>query len=138
MSVNKAKYVTKINLKDCGLTNQEGISVITNINRSLVKELDLSGNSTLTSVFYEHLGEMTRDKSSVLERIELEDNRVGDQIVLNLIECLIDGGKIAYLNLNKNNITDVGAKSIANLIEKCPNLRLLFLHYNKILGMGGV
>ena len=78
MSVNKAKYVTKINLKDCGLTNQEGISVITNINRRLVKELDLSGNSTLTSVFYDHLGEMTRDKTSVLERIELEDNRVGD------------------------------------------------------------
>ena len=29
MSVNRAKYVTKINLKDCGLTDKEGISIIT-------------------------------------------------------------------------------------------------------------
>ena len=57
LSLNKAKYVTKINLKDCGLTNQEGISVITNINRGLVRELNLSGNSTLTQEFYQELDE---------------------------------------------------------------------------------
>ena len=40
--------------------------------------------------------------------------------------------------MSKNNITDIGAKSVAKLISNCPKLRLLFLHYNKIMGIGGV
>ena len=73
-----------------------------------------------------------------MERIEIEDNRVGDSIIIDFVDQLIDGGKIVYFNASKNNITDTGAKSIANLIKYCSKLRLLFLHYNKIMGIGGL
>ena len=53
VSVHRAKYVTKIILKDCGLSDKEGISIISNMNRELVKHLDFSENSTLSSKFYE-------------------------------------------------------------------------------------
>ena len=52
----------------------------------------------------------------MLERIELEDNRLGDKLLTDLIDCLIDGGRISYLNVSKNGITDIGARSLARLI----------------------
>ena len=51
---------------------------------------------------------------------------------------MIEGGNISYFNVSKNGITDVGAKALARLIRYCPKLRLLFLHYNKIMGLGGI
>ena len=53
ISVHRAKFVTKIILKDCGLTDKEGIQIITQMNKGMVKHLDLSENSTLSPVFYE-------------------------------------------------------------------------------------
>ena len=88
-SVSRAKFVTKIILKDCGLTDKEGIQIITQMNLALVKHLDFSENSTLTRKFYKKLGEIAADCSSVLERIELEDNRIGDSIVTELIDDLL-------------------------------------------------
>ena len=108
------------------------------MNHSLVKHLDFSDNSTLSPKFYDVLGELMEDETCVLERIELEDNRMTDQTLEMFINHLIEGGRITYLNISKNGITDVGAKSIARLISFCPKLRLLFLHYNKILGIGGL
>ena len=44
----------------------------------MVKHLDLSENSTLSPAFYEQLGELMEEETAVLERVELEDNRLGD------------------------------------------------------------
>ena len=46
-SVNRAKFVTKIILKDCGLTDKEGLLVITKMNKGLVRHLDFSQNPGL-------------------------------------------------------------------------------------------
>ena len=46
-SVHRAKFVTKIILKDCGLTDKEGLLVITKMNQSLVRHLDFSQNAGL-------------------------------------------------------------------------------------------
>ena len=138
ISVHRARYVTKIILKDCGLTDKEGISIISQMNKSLVKHLDVSENSTLSPKFYDELGKLMKDENAVLDRIELEDNRISDQTLESFINDLIEGGRISYLNVSKNGITDTGARSLAKLIRECPHLRLLFLHYNKILGMGGI
>ena len=45
---------------------------------------------------------------------------------------------IAYLNVSKNKISDAGARDLALLISENPKLRLLFLHYNRVMGFGGV
>ena len=78
VSVSRAKYVSKIILKDCGLTNKEGLRIINNMNKKLVKHIDFGENSTLTAEFYNQLGEIYSEPDSVLERIEIEDNRIGD------------------------------------------------------------
>ena len=48
------------------------------MNKSLVKHLDLSENSTLSEQFYKKLGGIMQDEMAVLERLEFEDNRIGD------------------------------------------------------------
>ena len=108
------------------------------MNKSLVKHLDLSENSTLSEHFYKKLGGIMQDEMAVLERLEFEDNRIGDQTLVNLIDDCIEGGRVSFFNVSKNQITDIGAKAIARLIRNSDNLRLLFLHYNKILGVGGI
>ena len=59
------------------------------MNKNLVKHLDFSENSTLSDQFYSKLGEVVKDRNSVLERIELEDNRIGDNILINLIDDIL-------------------------------------------------
>ena len=86
ISVSRAKYVTKIILKDCGLSDKEGLRIITNMNKKLVKHLDFSENSTLSADFYEQLGEIYLEPETVLERIEIEDNRVGDSIIIDFVD----------------------------------------------------
>jgi hypothetical protein len=39
---------------------------------------------------------------------------------------------------SKNEITDEGAKVIAEVLESDSSLRVLFLHWNKIKGRGGI
>ena len=56
----------------------------------------------------------------------------------DLAEALILGGRIEFLNLSKNKITNTGAKPIARLIKYSESLRLLLLHYNRITGPGAV
>ena len=51
---------------------------------------------------------------------------------------MIKTKKIKFLNVSKNEITDTGARDLALLIQECERLRLLFLHYNRVLGFGGV
>ena len=46
--------------------------------------------------------------------------------------------KLVYLNVSKNNITDIGARDLAEVIQECPKLRLLFAHFNRIMGFGSV
>ena len=48
------------------------------MNKALVTHLDFSENSTLSVKFYQELGEIVLDEKTKLERIELEDNRMGD------------------------------------------------------------
>ena len=81
---------------------------------------------------------MLADKTIALERIEIEGNNVGDQVIHEMCKAMIEAKKIVYLNVSKNRITDAGARDIALLIQECPTLRLLFMHYNRILGFGGV
>ena len=108
------------------------------MNLQVVRHLDLSNNPLLTKVFYNELCGLLADNTVALERIEIEGNNVGDKVIAEMCKAMMIGKKIVYLNVSKNNITDAGARDIALLIQQCPTLRLLFLHYNRIMGFGGV
>ena len=45
--------------------------------------------------------------------------------------------RIIYLNVSRNEIGDMGARALALLIKESTKLRLLFMHYNRVLGFGG-
>ena len=136
--IGRAKFVDKIILRNCGMTDKEGIKLIKSMNRINIRHLDISENPLLTHKFYDVLCDVVQDGSCQLERLECEDNGMGDKIVGQLIDALLLNGKMVYLNLSKNNITDVGARSVARLIQDAEKLRLLLLHYNKIMGFGGI
>ena len=136
--INRASYITKILLKNVGLRDNQALSIIRNMNKQVVRHLDISYNPLLTKEFYRELCEMLADKTSSLERIEIEGNMVGDQILHEMCAAMTEAKKIVYLNVSKNRITDAGARDLALLIQECPTLRLLFMHYNRVLGFGGV
>ena len=136
--IHRANYINKIILKNVGLRDNQALSIIRNMNKQVVRHLDISDNPLLTKNFYNELSEMLADSSIALERIEIEGNNVGDQVLHEMCKSMIEAKKIVYLNVSKNRITDAGARDIALLIQECPSLRLLFMHYNRILGFGGV
>ena len=135
--IHRANFVNKLILKNVGLKDNQALSIIRNMNLQVVRHLDISDNPLLTKNFYRELCELLADNTVALERIEIEGNNVGDQIIHDMCTAMVQAKKIVYLNVSKNNITDAGARSIALLIQECPTLRLLFMHYNRILGFGG-
>ena len=86
------------------------------MNKQVVRHLDISDNPLLTKAFYSELNELLSDNTVALERIEIEGNNVGDQILHEMCTAMIEAKKIVYLNVSKNRITDVGARDIAILI----------------------
>jgi hypothetical protein len=48
----------------------------------------------------------------------LENNKLGDQLVARLCKILEDSKSIKKLNISKNNVSDLGAKSVAKFIEE--------------------
>ena len=43
-----------------------------------------------------------QDEMAVLERLEFEDNRIGDNTLVNLIDDCIEGGRVSFFNVSKN------------------------------------
>ena len=136
-SLDRAKYVNKLILRNTGLTDQQGISIIRSMDKGLIRHLDISYNPQLTHRFYNELIEILAEQGNVIERLEIEGNKIGDRLLHELVEAMIQSKSIVYLNVNNNNISDAGARDLAMLIQECPKLRLLFMHYNRILGFGG-
>ena len=136
-SLDKAKYVNKLVLRNTGLNDQQGIAIITAMDKTLIRHLDVSYNPQLSKRFYDELVQVLSDPACHIERLEIEGNKVGDRVLHDLVEALILTKNIQYLNVSRNNIEDAGARDLAALIQECPKLRLLFMHYNRILGFGG-
>lgn len=136
-SLDKAKYVNKLILRNTGLTDEQGIAIIRAMDRTLIRHLDVSYNPQLGRRFYEELVQVLSDPASHIERLEIEGNRVGDRVLHDLVEALLLTKNIQYLNVSRCNIEDAGARDLALLIQECPKLRLLFMHDNRILGFGG-
>ena len=49
-----------------------------------------------------------------------------------------DNLKISYLNLSKNEITNLGVDFICKMLQVNTKLSVLFLHWNRILTKGGI
>ena len=137
-SVSRAKFVNKIILKNVGLKDDQAIKIIRNMDKNVVSHLDISQNPMLTKKFYTELNQLLADETCALERIDIEGNNVGDAIIHDMVQAMITSKRIVYLNVSDNGIEDAGARDLALLIQECPKLRLLFMHYNRIMGLGGV
>ena len=51
-SVGRARYINKLILKNVGLTDDQGIRIIQNMDQQAVRHLDISYNPLLTRDFY--------------------------------------------------------------------------------------
>ena len=59
------------------------------MDRSLIKHLDISYNPLLTRRFYSELFEILADEGCIIERLELEGNKIGDGLLHELVQSLI-------------------------------------------------
>ncbi len=63
---------------------------------------------------------------------------MGNRNVIIVLTALQEAKCIQVLNLSKNKLTCIAAKTIGSLITACSNkLRVLLIHYNRIMGKGG-
>lgn len=60
-SLDRAKYVHKLILRNTGLTDQQGISILGAMDKTNIHHLDISYNPKLTRKFYAELVEVMRD-----------------------------------------------------------------------------
>lgn len=115
-SVGRARFVNKIILKNVGLKDEQAIKIIRNMDKNVVRHLDISQNPMLTKKFYTELNQLLADESCALERIEIEGNNVGDSVIHEMVQAMIVSKKIVYLNVSDNGIEDAGARDLALLI----------------------
>lgn len=82
----------------------------------MIKNLSICNNPTLGGTFYERLAEFLREANCSLEWLVLEGNKMGDSNAALICSALEENSKVSYLNLSKNEITDIGVKSICSLL----------------------
>ncbi|XP_008322367.1 nucleotide-binding oligomerization domain-containing protein 1 isoform X1 [Cynoglossus semilaevis] len=69
--------------------------------------------------------------------VRLSVNLLSDSSIEVLREELCKYKVVEVLGLYNNQITDIGAKLVAQIIEECPKLRIVKIGKNKITGVGG-
>lgn len=69
--------------------------------------------------------------------VRLSVNHLSDSSMEVLAEELCQHKVVEILGLYNNNITDVGAKLVAQIIEACPKLRVVKIGKNQITSVGG-
>lgn len=137
-AVGRAKLVQKIFLNSCQLNDEKAIQIVKKMDLAHVKHLDLSFNANLTSKFYIELSSILTDEKCMLERLELEGNKIGDKNLTILCAAVKSSPRLQFLNVSKCEITDKGAYMLAHLIRNSKSLEGVIAHYNRIMGSGGV
>ena len=134
--------IKKIDLGSNRLTNRGIYPLFKSINENKklqkgIRILDLSynkiGDQGIEKIIY------YINDECYLETLSLEGNSLGDKNISKLSETIYEAisDKILSLNFSKNLITDESCVSMANLINRCSNLRILMLSWNHIKNFGG-
>ena len=62
---------------------------------------------------------------------------MGDEACREICEGIINSGSVKVLNISKNNITDIGAQYIAEILNnQVSTLVSLIMHWNQVRGKG--
>ena len=65
--INASKFVNEVSLTNMGLTTNRAIKILKNLNKQVIKKIDLSHNPGISKEFYEELGEYIRSPACNLE-----------------------------------------------------------------------
>lgn len=72
-----------------------------------------------------------------IEVLNLEDNKLGDEAVFELLNGLQMSKSLRVLNLSKNLLTDRVCGELKNILYRC-SIYELYLHWNRINAKGGI
>jgi len=141
-SIKIADHVTEIDLQDNRLTNSSVIPMM----ETLKSNVKFVKNLSLINLSYNKLGKEAIDSLCLfiqepdceLSHINLEANCLGNDVVISLVNtiCVYINHKLKYINLGQNNLNDLCAFGLANLVEKCVFLKVLILYWNSIRNHG--
>lgn len=74
-----------------------------------------------------------------LENLSLENNNIGDSLLIDLVEALIKSmSPLVKLNLSHNHISDRGAVALADILSTHYFLKIVKIAWNKIQSKGGI
>lgn len=103
-------------------------------NRTL-RSLDL-GNNNLDADGARQLGTLLRAETSVLERLNVENNPMGSEGARYVAEALAVNGALTSLSLRGCRVGDEGAQSVAQALRTNSGLKYLGLGVNPISDVG--
>ncbi|CAD8105716.1 unnamed protein product [Paramecium sonneborni] len=72
-----------------------------------------------------------------IQILNLEDNQLGDALILDLCKAMSKNPSVEMLNISKNNITNASYQAIKQMIEQNDTLLELYMRWNSIKGSGG-
>lgn len=137
-----ADNIKKVDLAANRLTNFGVNPLFKSINENKklqkgIKILDLSFNKIGEYGLEKLINFITEDECN-LEEISLEGNSLGDKNINKLCDTITStlSDRIHTVNLSRNLISDESCVSIANLLQRCLNLKILMCSWNHIRNYG--
>ena len=100
-------------------------------NAPALRELSLTG-FYMGSAGHRHLADGLSCKNSVIEKLDLSRNRIGDEEAGIFARVLLANQNLKSLVLNANIIGDTGALDLAVALRQNTTLELFFLKWNQI------
>ncbi|XP_038656758.1 NACHT, LRR and PYD domains-containing protein 3-like isoform X2 [Scyliorhinus canicula] len=103
-------------------------------NRSLT-ELDL-GQNKLRDSGVKHLSEALKNQDWKIQKLRLDDTRLSDACISDLVSALSSNKSVTGLNLELNSFTDRSIPMLLQLIKNCSSLERIELWDNRFSSTG--
>ncbi|XP_038656826.1 NACHT, LRR and PYD domains-containing protein 12-like [Scyliorhinus canicula] len=103
-------------------------------NESLI-ELDL-GHNKVCDAGVKHLSEALKDQDWKIQKLRLDDTRLSDSCINDLVSALGTNRSVTELNLESNSFTDQSIPKLQKLIINCSSLDRIELWKNRFSSTG--
>ncbi|XP_038657031.1 NACHT, LRR and PYD domains-containing protein 3-like [Scyliorhinus canicula] len=123
--------IQRLQLCDTGFSalSIQDLASALSTNRSLI-ELDL-GHNKLCDAGVKHLSEALKNQNWKIQKLRLDDTRLSDSCINDLVSALGTNRSVRGLNLESNSFTDKSIPQLQKLITNCSSLKRIELWKNR-------
>ncbi|CAD8184428.1 unnamed protein product [Paramecium pentaurelia] len=132
--LQKQNDIKEFHLNDNRMTQMSSSEIIRSTRGAY--KLSLSKNKIGSGCL--EIGNSLVSRDCKIQLLNLEDNKLKESLIIEILERIADNRSLKILNLSKNNISNNCCTALCNMIYNNEDIQELYLHFNRLNGNGAI